>query len=153
MMKRLSPIITLALTFLLITTKDIPCQEKNPVNVTWDKRNIYVNGKVYYIKGISYSLSYGPKYAYSDIPFTVWEDDFKMIKEAGMNTIRTYAPMPIEILDLADKHGLKVIENICYPDEKTDYSSMGDLERLKNTALAYVKRDKIPPSIPHLVIY
>ena len=64
-----------------------------------------------------------------------------------MNTIRTYAPLPPEILDLADRYGLKVIENICYPDHKIDYSSKADLERLKRTALAYVERDKNHPAI------
>ena len=135
------------LFLFLVSAQNLYGEKNGPVKVTWDERNIYVDGKLFYIKGVSYSLNYGPKHIYSAIPFSVWENDFRMIKEAGMNTIRTYAPLPTKILDLADKYGLKVIENICYPDEKTDYNSKADLERLKRTALAYVKRDKDHPAI------
>ena len=86
---------------------------KGPVKVTWDERNIYVDGQLFYVKGVSYSLDYGPKHNFLDIPFSVWENDFRMIREAGINTIRTYEPLPPKILDLADEYGLKVIENIC----------------------------------------
>ncbi|MEA3305775.1 MAG: glycoside hydrolase family 2 TIM barrel-domain containing protein [Candidatus Omnitrophota bacterium] len=115
--------------------------------VTWDEKNIYVDGKLFYVKGICYSLNRGPEQAFLSIPFEVWEKDFKMIAGAGINTIRTYAPLPPPILDLAHEYGLKVIENICYPTEKTDYTSKADLEMLKRTALAYVKRDKNHPAI------
>ena len=133
--------------FILIATPNLYLAEKGPVKVTWDERNIYIDGQLYYIKGVCYSLSYGSKHNYATIPFSVWENDFRMIKEAGMNTIRTYAPLPPEILDLADRYGLKVIENICYPDEKIDYSSKADLERLKRIALTYVNRDRNHPAI------
>ena len=118
-----------------------------PVKVTCDERNIYVNNQLFYIKGVCYSLNYGAKQAFQEIPFDVWEKDFKMMKEAGINTIRTYAPFPTDILDLADKYGIKVIENICYPSEKTNYSSRTDLETLKRIALTYVERDKNHPAI------
>ncbi|MDD5681603.1 MAG: glycoside hydrolase family 2 TIM barrel-domain containing protein, partial [Candidatus Omnitrophica bacterium] len=128
------------------------CQEPagpamQPDKVTCDERNIYVNGKLFYVKGVCYSLNYGPKQSFNDIPFDVWEKDFRMMKEAGINTIRTYEPLPPVLLDLADKYGLKVIENICYPSEKTNYSSKNDLETLKRIALTYVERDKNHPAI------
>jgi len=133
--------------FLFTAAATAFSENKVPVKVTWDERNIYVNGQLYYIKGVCYSLTYGSKYIYSEVPFSVWENDFRMIKEAGMNTIRTYAPLPSEILDLADQHGLKVIENICYPNEKIRYDSKADLEKLKRTALLYVERDMNHPAI------
>ena len=136
--------VTIFVLFLLIIIGgDVYSETK----VTWDERNIYVDGELYYIKGVCYSLNYGPQHMYGAIPTSVWENDFRMIKEAGINTIRTYAPLPTEILDLADKYGLKVIENICYPSEKTDYRSKADLENLKRTALTYVERDKNHPAI------
>jgi hypothetical protein len=92
-------------------------------------------------------LNYGPKQSFSDIPPDVWENDFKMMKAAGINTIRTYGPLPPCMLDMADKYGMKVIENICYPNDKTDYASKADLERLKRIALTYIERDKNHPAI------
>lgn len=127
------------------TAVEVPV--RGPVKVTCDERNIYVDGQLYYIKGVSYSLDYGPKHIYGTIPFSVWENDFKMMKEAGVNTIRTYAPLPPKILDLADEHGIKVIENICYPTSRIDYNSKADLEKLKREAVAYVERDKDHPAI------
>ncbi len=125
------------------------CREggKGPAKVTCDERNIYVNGRLYYVKGVSYSLDYGPKQNYAEIPFSQWETDFKMMSEAGINTIRTYEPLPTDILDLADEYGLKVIENICYPGGHTKFDSKADLEGLKRTALAFVDRDKGHPAI------
>lgn len=126
-------------------TAQVPA--KVPVKVTWDEKNIYVNGQLYYVKGVSYSLDYGPKYDFLNIPMNVWEEDFRMMKEAGINTIRTYEPLQPPILDLADKYGIKVIENICYPTTRTDFSSKADLESLKRTALAFVERDMNHPAI------
>ncbi len=118
-----------------------------PATITWDERNLYVNGQLYYVKGICYSLSYGSKTGYNTIPLEAWEKDFQMIREAGINTLRTYEPMPVPLLDLAHKHGLMVIQNVCYPDSRIRYSSKADLQKLKRIALTYVKRDKGHPAI------
>jgi len=147
MMRRFTVISIIVFFGTLFLTQDSPAQKNGPAKITWDERNIYVDGELFYVKGICYSLSYGPKHAYPNIPFSVWENDFKMIKEAGVNTIRTYAPLPEKLLDLADRYGLKVIQNVCYPSEKTDYYSMADIERLKNRAMAYVRRDRDHPAI------
>lgn len=119
----------------------------NGAKVTCDERNIYVDGKIFYIKGVCYSLTAGSKQSFQDISPDIWEKDFKMMREAGINTIRSYEPLPLPILDLAHKYDLKVIENICYPSEKTDYSSKADLEKMKRIALTYIERDKNHPAI------
>ena len=153
--KRFTRPVVLAAFILLARISVSGCQEpvqpaqpvKQPVKVTNAAKNIYVDGQLFYVKGVCYSLNYGPKQSFQEIPFEVWENDFKMMKQAGINTIRTYAPLPLAILDLADKYGIKVIENICYPSEKTNYSSRADLETLKRIALTYVERDKNHPAI------
>ncbi|MBU4376063.1 MAG: hypothetical protein KKD29_01135 [Candidatus Omnitrophica bacterium] len=144
----------LGFLLLVFSASFVYCQDagdsasfQKPLKVTCDERNIYVDGKIFYVKGVCYSLNYGPKQSFQNIPPDVWEKDFKMMKEAGINTIRTYEPLPPPILDLAHRYGLKVIENICYPSEKTDYSSKADLEKLKRIALTYVERDKKHPAI------
>ncbi len=121
--------------------------EGGPRIVTTDERNIYVDGKLFFVKGVSYSSDYGPKHLYGEIPKAIWEKDFEMIKKAGVNTIRTYGPLPVEMLDLAYKHGIMVIENVCYPSDRTRYDSAVDLEKLRREAITYVKRDKDHPAI------
>ena len=108
---------------------------------------IYADGSLFFIKGIAYGISApglppGAEACFSKIPLSVFENDFKMMKEAGINTIRTYEPLPDALLDLADKYGLKVIEQIVYPSAYTDYSSDVELKALKKTAVDVVKKHK-----------
>jgi len=108
---------------------------------------IYKDGKPFFIKGIDYSLNYPKMARFQDIPESIWEKDFQMIKELGANTIRTYAPLPPKLLDLAEKYNLMVIETIIYPNSKTNYDSEEEREKLINEALRIVRRDKLRPSI------
>ena len=108
---------------------------------------IYADGSLFFIKGIAYGISTpgfppGAEACFSKIPLSVFENDFKMMKNAGINTIRTYEPLPDALLDLADKYGLKVIEQIVYPSAYTDYSSDIELKALKKTAVDVVNRHK-----------
>lgn len=109
-------------------------------------RRLFVDGKPFYVKGVGYGIEYpglnGGMKDFDKIPFSVFEKDFRMIREAGFNTLRTYEPLNRELLDLAAENGLKVIENICYPSGLTDYSSMLHLSVLLDKALETVYRHK-----------
>ncbi len=106
-------------------------------------RRIYKDGKLFFIKGIDYSVNYPKMTNFSDIPRTVWEKDFKMIKELGVNTIRTYHPLPPELLDLAEENELMVIEAVVSPNSETNYNSPEELKKLTDEAVRIVKRDKL----------
>ena len=74
MIIRILKITSCALLFLLTALGTLYCQDegpigKGPVKVTRDERNIYVNGELYYIKGVSYSLNYGPKQNFKTISY------------------------------------------------------------------------------------
>lgn len=103
-----------------------------------DKR-LYIGGKLFYVKGMAYGIEYpkctGGMQDYDKIGREVFEKDFKMMKEAGINTIRTYEPLNIRLLDLAQQYGIKVIENIAYPCSTTDFSSDVHLSVLLDQAL------------------
>lgn len=45
------------------------------------------------------------------------EADFARMKQAGFNTVRTWAPMSPEELSLAEKHGLRVLQGIWVPPD------------------------------------
>jgi len=119
--------------------------------ITVNEENIIVNGKPFFIKGIAYGISY-PGYpegaaGFEQIPFEIFEKDFKMMKEIGINTIRTYEPLPDKLLDLAEKHGLFIIETVVYPTGYTDYTHAGQLITLKETAINNVLKHKDRPCI------
>jgi TolA-binding protein len=93
------------------------------------------------IKGVTYDLDYPRTTHYSQIPEEVFEKDFRLMKEAGVNTIRLYGVPPEFILDLADKYDMKVIETIVFPGDWTDFTSPYQLQSLKREAIRNIKRD------------
>ncbi len=106
---------------------------------------IYLDGALFFIKGMAYGISApglapGVEGSFSKIPMAVFENDFRMMKESGINTIRTYEPLPDALLDLADKYDIKIIEQVVSPSSYTDYSSEAELEALKKTAADTVKK-------------
>ncbi len=108
---------------------------------------IYADGSLFFIKGIAYGVSApglppGVDGCFSKIPISVFENDFRMMKSAGINTIRTYEPFPDALLDLAEKYDLKIIEQVVYPSAYTDYSSEIELKALKKMATEAVKKHK-----------
>jgi len=127
-----------------------PAQTQKP-KISIKDRRIYVNDKLYYIKGVAYGINYpkcpGGMKGYRMIPFSVFEKDFKMMEEAGINTIRTYEPLPEELLDLALKHNIMVIENVVYPTSTTRYNSKKELTALKDEAKRNVEAHKNHPAI------
>ncbi len=108
---------------------------------------IYADGSLFFIKGVAYGISApglppGVDGCFSKIPLSVFENDFRMMKEAGINTIRTYEPFPDALLDLAEKYNLKIIEQVIYPSAYTDYSSEVELKALKKMAVDVVKKHR-----------
>ncbi|GAF93763.1 unnamed protein product, partial [marine sediment metagenome] len=114
-------------------------------------RRIYVNDSLYYIKGVAYGINYpecpGGMRGYEKISPSIFKKDFKMMEEAGVNTIRTYEPIPDELLDLAYKHNIMVIENIIYPHSATLFDSDEELANLIDKAKEVVKDGKDHPAI------
>ena len=93
------------------------------------------------IKGVTYDLKYPSISHYSQIPKDIFEKDFKLMKEAGVNTIRLYGVPPEFILDLADKYKIKVIETVVFPGDWTDFNSPYQLQALRREAIRNIKRD------------
>ena len=124
-----------------ITAEEKKRQELPRIKIS--NRRIYKGGKLFFIKGIAYSVNYPKMKEFKEIPLSTWEKDFQMLKKSGTNTIRTYAPLPPELLDLAEKYDLMVIETIVYPNSSTDYNSHGQRQQLINEAVRIVKRDKL----------
>jgi TolA-binding protein len=93
------------------------------------------------IKGVTYDLKYPGITHYSQISPKVYKNDFKLMREAGINTIRLYGVPPKFILDLADRYNIKVIETIVFPGDWTDFNSPYQLQALKREAIRNINRD------------
>lgn len=95
----------------------------------------YINGERFLVKGVGYS-NYRPK----EQPNTKKIDldqvryEFKIIREAGFNTIRTWTPLSLEELKLAHEAGLFVIQGmwIEYRENYADPARVKEIvDRLK----------------------
>ncbi|MDP8261349.1 MAG: glycoside hydrolase family 2 TIM barrel-domain containing protein, partial [Candidatus Kappaea frigidicola] len=115
------------------------------------EERIYVDGSLFFIKGMAYGINYpkvpGGMNGYGQIPNEVFEKDFEMMEAAGINCIRTYEPIPIELLDMAYAHGIYVIENIVYPNSETNYESPEELKNLLMEAKLHAQKHMDHPAI------
>lgn len=84
---------------------------------------LYVDGERFFIKGMGYS-GWRPH----QLPWQVrpdpalMENDFRLIKEAGFNAIRTWTALNNQELALARKYGLMVLQGI-FVDPTRDFAS------------------------------
>ena len=112
---------------------------KSPVTlVQTEGRKLLLNNKTYQIKGICYHpVSTGEaKRSFSSIA-----QDLQLMQEAGINTIRVYAPIddPL-ILDQINAAGIKLIMGFGYNQE-------GQFDIASGTILDYIKKFKHHPAI------
>jgi hypothetical protein len=83
----------------------------SPAEVRLADRKFVVDGAPFLVRGIHYGPwrpGRGPNKSYEYPDLAGIEDDFKTIRQAQANTVLIY-DAPLEVLDLAAKHDLKVI--------------------------------------------
>lgn len=109
----------ISICLTLISSIIFSCTDKltNKI-IEISERQIIVNNETYLIKGICYH----PVPKGSDKrDFDNIDEDLKLMVEAGINTIRVYAPIENKtVLDKIDKVGIKVIIGFGY-DQKGSY--------------------------------
>lgn len=70
---------------------------------------LYVGDEKYWVKGVTYG-TFAPDAAGDQFPArNVVDHDFALIASNGLNTVRTYTPPPVWLLDAAQRHGLRVM--------------------------------------------
>ncbi|UCE94768.1 MAG: hypothetical protein JSV73_05740 [Flavobacteriaceae bacterium] len=106
---------------------------KDSDKVSISGRKIMVNDAPYLIKGICYHpVSKGS----DQRAFENLSQDLKLMKEAGINTIRVYAPIDdIEVLNAVDAAGIKIIMGF-------GYNQNGNFDILSGSFLDYVNKYK-----------
>ena len=101
--------------------------------VTTSGRQLLVSDSNYVIKGICYNpVAKGQ----NNRSFDNIDYDLKLMKEAGINTIRVYSPIDnIKVLDQIDDAGIKVIIGFGYNQD-------GNFDILSGTFMNYIKKYK-----------
>lgn len=124
---------------LIVNVGFISCNEIDSTNVvSIAERKILLNNKPYLIKGICYHpVAKGSK----DRTFENLTEDLALMIEAGINSIRVYAPIDdIAVLDEIDAAGLKVIIGF-------GYNQGGKYDILSGSFIDYVNKYKNHKSI------
>lgn len=107
----------------------ISAEEDGCVEVEIRDGWFYVNGERFFIKGINY-CAWRPGESPHDldpVDLKLADYDFKMIREAGFNTIRTAGGLTPELISLAKKHGLMVMHGIWFEGD-IDYSDPSQIK-------------------------
>lgn len=112
-----------------------------------------VGGEKFLVVGLGYEIGCRPGMVPWDHEFRpdLLRADFKRIKEAGFNTLRTWNPMTDEELAVAAEFGLWVIQGIWY-DAKADFGDQAFQEQaLVQVAEAVTRSAKHPNILFYLV--
>ena len=128
--------------------KELISKHKRMPRITWDAETLYIDEQPYFIRGINYC---GLDNDLRNTPLKQVEKDIQLLKDLNVNTIRVFADIPHETLDLFYKNNIFVIMEInnggAYAGSWTDFSSQEELHRYIDEALDQVKRDKKHPAI------
>ena len=108
---------------------------------------IYVDGERFFVKGVGYSGWRPHQLPWQERPDPeLVENDFRLISEAGFNTIRTWTALNAQELELARKYNLMVMQGI-FVDPTRDFASPiyqnYVVTTIKNQVRYYLKDDNI----------
>ncbi len=107
----------------------------------------YVDGARFLVKGVGYSPWRPNELPWRDpVPLERMEADFKRIREAGFNTLRTWTPLSPEALQLANHYSLMVIQGI-YLNSSTDYKSENYLKYCIDKVKKEIAQFKQEPNV------
>jgi GT2 family glycosyltransferase len=141
-----------------------PAQPQPPVrtegHVEVRGKFLFANGQKYFVKGVTYGpfkpTESGSEYKTPDIVAR----DFAAMREAGINTVRTYTKVDPWLLDIAKANGLRVLvgiawaQHVAFLDDDKIRESIEDSvrEAIRATAgheavLGYAIGNEIPASI------
>ena len=127
-----------SILFVLVTVFLLACEKTTNNTVRIDAQKIVVNDRPYLIKGICYHPV--PKGS-NERSFASIDQDLSLMIEAGINTIRVYAPIDdVAILDKIHAAGIKLIVGF-------GFNQGGVFDIASGSLLDYVTKYKTHPAI------
>lgn len=119
---------------------------------------LFVGDNKYWVKGVTYG-TFAPDAAGDQFPARdIVETDFAAIANHGLNTVRTYTPPPVWLLDAAQRHGLRVMVGLPWEQHINFLDGRADdiVTRVRNAVaacerhpaiLCFAIGNEIPPSL------
>jgi hypothetical protein len=91
-------------------------------SVVIDGKHFVLGDRPFRVRGVTYG-SFLPRLDGELFPDRVRvKEDFRMMAEAGLNTVRLYALPPLDVLDIAVDYGLRVLVGLNYHDWRMEPS-------------------------------
>ena len=104
-----------------------------------DGKFLSIGGDRFLVKGVSYG-TFAPDAAGRHFPAAeVVSDDFARMREAGLNTVRTYTAPDAGLLDAASRHGLRVMIGLPWPQHIAFLDDPELCRRIRDDIIARVR--------------
>ena len=105
-----------------------------------------VGGDRFLVKGVSYG-TFAPDAAGRQFPApAIVGDDFARMREAGLNTVRTYTTPDADLLDAAARHGLRVMVGLPWPQHVAFLDDPDLCRRIRGDIIARVRELSAHPA-------
>lgn len=122
-------------------------ESRGSVRIDRKTKRIFADGEPFTVKGVGYQPTPVGENVYPQAhSLECYERDFPLLKEMGCNTIRLWGEPGKELMQAAERYGLKVIA--CFwmrPEE--DYSNPGVCNSIKYRFKKFVERLKDEPAL------
>lgn len=105
-----------------------------------DGKFLSVEGGRFLVKGVTYG-AFPPDAAGRQFPAAeIVEDDFARMRDAGLNTVRTYTAPDPGLLDAAARHGLRLMIGLPWPQHVAFLDDPGLCRRIRGDIIEQVRR-------------
>ena len=112
-----------------------------------DGKFLSVGGGRFLVKGVTYG-TFAPDAAGRQFPTAeVAADDFARMRDAGLNTVRTYTTPDPDLLDAAARHGLRVMVGLPWPQHVAFLDDPDLCRRIRGDVIAQVRRLSDHPAV------
>ncbi|MBP7777612.1 MAG: glycosyltransferase [Acidobacteria bacterium] len=99
-----------------------------------------VGGRRFLVKGVTYG-TFAPETSGRQYPSPARvQDDFAAMAAAGVNTVRTYTPPPDDVLDAAERHGLRLMIGLPWTQHVAFLDEAALARRVRREVAAAVAR-------------
>ena len=104
-----------------------------------DGKFLSIGGGRFFVKGAAYG-TFAPDAAGRQFPAAaIVSDDFARMRDAGLNTVRTYTTPHPEVLDAAARHGLRLMIGLPWPQHVAFLDDPGLCRRIRGDVIAGVR--------------
>ncbi len=117
-----------------------------------DGKFIATGGERFLLKGVTYGTFAPSQAGVSFPPAAVVDQDFAQMRAAGVNTVRTYTPPGLDLLDQAMQHGLRVMIGLPWSQHVTFLDDPQLCRQIRHEVVASARELATHPGVLLLAI-